>query len=290
MDQLQFIGKALLIAICGTLPTLLVLTGIKERQKNPNINVIKLPIAFLWIGIIVILAFWIPSLTLFINGSSYFSALMFFLFGCLGAILAIFYVNRRIYLDENSFTFKSFWGRKTSYQYSDVDKILLDELGVTVIVGKKKICLEKLYVTSDLLATKIAQEKRDYTNNKTVQMGGNYILISTAFFIVFLGAALFSGLYKYPAMIVVLVILLIFMIGCRTFKINYDTKTFVKRNIWGISRTFEFSDITEVHEFSEITVLKVKKRYIIIESHALGLKPFLSKALIACRKNRKKQL
>lgn len=90
------------------------------------------------------------------------------LFSLLGLSLIIGYVNCRITYDENSFTYKNFWGVKRTFKYDEITAIEDFEMDIKLYVGKYKVKIDDSAVGKNEFLTFAKKQYRIKNDGKAI--------------------------------------------------------------------------------------------------------------------------
>lgn len=109
-------------------------------DKNHEKNTVRMGVAFLIIGVICTVACAVPAIIMALQKDLSFAAFLFGL-SLLGASLAVAFFNCRLTYDEESFTYRNFFNKKTTIKYSEIIDAEY-EMDLIIMSDKKKISLQ----------------------------------------------------------------------------------------------------------------------------------------------------
>ena len=109
-------------------------------DKNHEKNTVRMGVAFLIIGAICTVACTVPAIIMVLQKNLSFAALLFGL-SLLGASLVVAFFNCRLTYDEESFTYRNFFNKKTTIKYSEIIDAEY-EMDLIIMSDKKKISLQ----------------------------------------------------------------------------------------------------------------------------------------------------
>lgn len=132
-------GIVMLILIAG------VIAFLRQPEETEN-GKVHLPRFFVIIGGVVAVIFLIPALITYFNDEPLWVPLICLGLASLGALLILGFVNCRITYDEDGFVYKTIFGRKLKYTYSQVTGIRKNMNETYVYVGKRKLLVDALYI------------------------------------------------------------------------------------------------------------------------------------------------
>lgn len=140
--------KELLVTVLSSI-LIYILVGIfsyfSSKDRSLQKNVIKLNEMYLGLSIVFLAFFAGFSYFMSIVNDDFRAWIVFLVLSPLGISLAVSYFNCRIFYDENSLTYRNFWGKKTTIRYCEITEV---EAGIDFLIfsGKRKI-----KITSDLV-------------------------------------------------------------------------------------------------------------------------------------------
>lgn len=132
-------GFVMLIVIAGVIAYL---RQTEETEKGK----VHLPRVFMPIGGAVAVVFLILTIITYFNDEPLWVSLIGFSLSFLGLLLIIGFINCRISYDEEGFAYKTIFGRKLEYTYSQVTGIRKNMNETYIYVGKRKLLVDALYV------------------------------------------------------------------------------------------------------------------------------------------------
>lgn len=109
-------------------------------DKNHEKNTVRMGVAFLIIGVICTVACTVPAIIMVLQKKLSFAAFLFGL-SLLGASLVVAFFNCRLTYDEESFTYRNFFNKKTTIKYSEIIDAEYD-MDLIIMSDKKKISLQ----------------------------------------------------------------------------------------------------------------------------------------------------
>lgn len=133
MENVITVGIAMLLiyAIIGFF------VYVSNKDKKIQTSTIRLSIFYLLTGIIATLGFAMLSIFMVISGE-YDAWILFFLFSLPSASLIIAFFNCRIFYDEESVTYRNFWGKETTIRYTEIIDIEIN-FDILICSNDKKI-------------------------------------------------------------------------------------------------------------------------------------------------------
>lgn len=140
--------KYIIPVLCG-FDTLIILYGLivwLRQPKETERGKVHLPRVFMPIGGAVAVVFLILTIITYFNDEPLWVSLIGFSLSFLGLLLIIGFINCRISYDEEGFAYKTIFGRKLEYTYSQVTGIRKNMNETYIYVGKRKLLVDALYV------------------------------------------------------------------------------------------------------------------------------------------------
>lgn len=144
---------------------------VKESLQKPvssDNKTVILPKALLVIGGIFCAIFFTAIIITLITNCSIGLIIILGLFSLLGLSLIIGYVNCRITYDENSFTYKNFWGVKRTFKYDEITAIEDFEMDIKLYVGKYKVKIDDSAVGKNEFLTFAKKQYRIKNDGKAI--------------------------------------------------------------------------------------------------------------------------
>lgn len=154
-------GFVMLIVIAGVIAYL---RQTEETEKGK----VHLPKIFVIIGGLVAVIFLIPTIITYLKNEPLWVSLIFLGFSFLGTILIVGFINCRISYDENGFVYKTIFGRKIEYNYSQVTGIRKNMNETYVYVGKRKLLVDALYVGGYDFINQVKKKYREFNGERNI--------------------------------------------------------------------------------------------------------------------------
>lgn len=130
----------------------------KAEEKHHD-NILKVPKLVLAIGLVEAIACYVVIVCIYVfafNEENVAWSIGYFLMSCLGVWIVLYALNWRITMQEDSFTFKNMFGKKTTYKYQEITAVKHIKIGgYRVYIGKKSIAVDFYILGRQLLWDKI---------------------------------------------------------------------------------------------------------------------------------------
>lgn len=139
-----------------------------QKQVSSNNKTVILPKFLLVIGVVFCAVFLTAIIIALITDCSSGLIIILSLFSLLGLSLIIGYINCRITYDENSFTYKNFWGVKRTFKYDEITAIEDFEMDIKLYVGKYKVKIDDSAVGKNEFLTFAKKQYRIKNDGKAI--------------------------------------------------------------------------------------------------------------------------
>ena len=139
------------------------LNWIRRKPEKAMPGTVRLPRFLLLIGVIVT-TFFLALIIIVVSTKQLIALVILLSLACLGAILIIAALNYSIQYDEESFTYRNFWGIRRKFFYSDLTGISGITRDIKLFAGKHVIRIDELAI-GDKEFLGMAQKKYRITHD-----------------------------------------------------------------------------------------------------------------------------
>ncbi|MBO5066027.1 MAG: hypothetical protein J6D06_07945 [Clostridia bacterium] len=162
--------KYIVPVLCGVV-MLIVIVGVVaflRQPKETEKGKVHLPKIFVIIGGLAAVVFLIPALITYFNDEPLWVPLICLGLASLGTLLILGFVNCRITYDEDGFVYKTIFGRKLKYTYSQVTGIRKNMNEIYVYVGKRKLLVDALYIGGYDFIKQVKKKYREFNGGRNI--------------------------------------------------------------------------------------------------------------------------